>query len=209
MNTERWRVLSEWHNTWLAAPTEQRAGLRASFATEHPDLLQVADELAASSGAVDGFLETPALVLAARDLAQDEPPLPEGTSVGPYRIVALLARGGMGDVYRATDPRLGRDVALKTLTSAERGDGHAVERFLQEARITASLDHPNIVRVFDVGMSNGRPYLVSELLDGETLRAPIGRGPLAPADARQHRLRPDERPCGRARARVGPSRSQA
>ena len=184
MNTERWRVLSEWHNTWLAAPTDQRAGLRASFATEHPDLLQVADELAASSGAVDGFLETPALVLAARDLAQDEPPLPEGTSVGPYRIVALLARGGMGDVYRATDPRLGRDVALKTLTSAERGDGHAVERFLQEARITASLDHPNIVKVFDVGMSNGRPYLVSELLDGETLRAPIGRGPLAPADAR-------------------------
>ena len=185
MNTERWRVLSEWHNTWLAAPTEQRAGLRASFATEHPDLLQVADELAASSGAVDGFLETPALVLAARDLAQDEPPLPEGTLVGPYRIVALLARGGMGDVYRATDPRLGRDVALKTLTSAERGDGHAVERFLQEARITASLDHPNIVKVFDVGMSNGRPYLVSELLDGETLRAPIGRGPLAPADARR------------------------
>ena len=138
----------------------------------------MADELAASSGAVDGFLETPALVLAARDLAQDEPPLPEGTSVGPYRIVALLARGGMGDVYRATDPRLGRDVALKTLTSAERGDGHAVERFLQEARITASLDHPNIVKVFDVGMSNGRPYLVSELLDGETLRAPIGRGAL-------------------------------
>ena len=183
MNTERWRVLSEWHNTWLGAPTDQRAGLRAGFATEHPELLQVADELAASSGAVDGFLETPALVLAARDLAEDEPSLPEGTSVGPYRIVALLARGGMGDVYRATDPRLGRDVALKTLTSAERGDGHAVERFLQEARITGSLDHPNIVRVFDVGMTNGRPYLVSELLDGETLRAPIGRGPLAPADA--------------------------
>jgi eukaryotic-like serine/threonine-protein kinase len=184
MNTERWRVLSEWHNAWLAAPTDQRAGLRASFATEHPELLEVADELAASSGAIDGFLETPALALAARDLAQDEPLLPEGTVVGPYRIVALLARGGMGDVYRATDPRLGRDVALKTLTSAERGDGHAVERFLQEARITASLDHANIVRVFDVGMSHGRPYLVSELLDGETLRAPIGRGPLVPADAR-------------------------
>ena len=183
MNTERWRVLSDWHNTWLAAPDDQRAGLRASFATEHPELLQVADELVASSGAVDGFLETPALVLAARDLAQDEPTLPEGTSVGPYRIVALLARGGMGDVYRATDPRLARDVALKTVTSVDRGDGHAVERFLQEARITASLDHHNIVRVFDVGMSSGRPYLVSELLDGETLRGPIGRGAAAPADA--------------------------
>jgi eukaryotic-like serine/threonine-protein kinase len=185
MNTERWRVLSEWHNAWLDAPTDQRAGLRASFAIEHPELLPVADELAASSGAVNGFLETPALVLAARDLVHDEPPLAEGTFVGPYRIVALLARGGMGDVYRAADPRLGRDVALKTLASAARGDGHAVERFQQEARITASLDHPNIVRVFDVGMSNGRPYLVSELLDGETLRAPIGRGPLAPADARR------------------------
>ena len=183
-STERWRVLSEWHNTWLAAPTDQRSRVRASFATEHPELLQEADELAASSGVVDGFLETPALVLAARDLAQDEPPLPEGTLVGPYRIVALLARGGMGDVYRATDPRLGRDVALKTLPNAERGDGHAVERFLQEARITASLDHPNIVKVFDVGMSNGRPYLVSELLDGETLRVPIGRGPVAPEEAR-------------------------
>jgi Tol biopolymer transport system component len=183
MNTERWRVLSEWHNAWLSAPTDQRADVRASFAAEHPELLEVADELAASSEAVDGFLETPAMVLSARDLAADEPTLPEGTSVGPYRIVSLLARGGMGDVYRAADPRLGRDVALKTLTSADRGDGHAVERFLQEARITASLDHPNIVRVFDVGMSNGRPYLVSELLDGETLRAPIGRGPLAAADA--------------------------
>jgi serine/threonine protein kinase/Tol biopolymer transport system component len=90
----------------------------------------------------------------------------------------------MGDVYRATDPRLGRDVALKTLPDTERGDGHAVERFLHEARITASLDHPNIVKVFDVGMFNGRPYLVCELLDGETLRAPIGRGPVTPAAAR-------------------------
>ena len=209
MNTERWRVLSDWHNTWLAAPADQRAVLRASFAAEHPELLQVADGLAASSGAVDGFLETPALVLAARDLAQDEPTLPEGTSVGPYRIVGLLARGGMGDVYRATDPRLQRDVALKMLTSAERGDGHAVERFQQEARITASLDHPNIVKVFDVGMSNGRPYLVSELLEGETLRAPIGRGAVATGRCPRHRLRPDARPGGRARARAGPSRSQA
>jgi serine/threonine protein kinase/Tol biopolymer transport system component len=184
MNTERWRILSDWHNTWLAAAAGERAALRASFATEHPDLVQVADDLAASSGAVDGFLETPALVLAARHLATDEPPIAEGTQIGPYQIVALLARGGMGDVYRATDPRLGRDVAIKTLHDTGRGDGHAVERFLQEARMTASLDHPNIVKVFDVGISNGRPYLVSELLDGETLRAVIGRGPVAPATVR-------------------------
>ena len=117
MSTERWRVISDWHNTWLAAPADERDQLRASFAIDHPELRQLADELAASSGAADGFLETPALVLAARDLAQEEPSFPEGTLIGPYRIVALLARGGMGDVYRANDPRLGRDIAVKTLTN--------------------------------------------------------------------------------------------
>ena len=71
MSTDRWRILSDWHNTWLAAPAGQRAELRASFATEHPDLVQVADELAVSSGAVHGFLETPALVLSAQLLVQE------------------------------------------------------------------------------------------------------------------------------------------
>ena len=185
MSTERWRAISDWHNTWLSSPSDVRAQLRASFAIDHPELLQLADKLTASSDEVDGFLETPALVLAARDLAQEEPSFPEGTLIGPYRIVALLARGGMGDVYRANDPRLGRDIAVKTLTNTERGDVQAIERFLQEARITASLDHPNIVKVFDVGMSNGRPYLVSELLEGEALRVPIGRGPASEEEVRR------------------------
>ena len=184
MSTERWRILSDWHNTWLDAP-DRRARPAAS-------LLRQRAPGVASGGRRARRLQWSGRRVSRnscpgprrRDLAQDEPPLHEDTLVGPYRIVALLARGGMGDVYRAADPRLGRDVALKTLTNPERGDGHAVERFLQEARVTASLDHPNIVKVFDVGMSNGRPYLVSELLDGETLRAPIGRGPVAPADAR-------------------------
>ncbi len=185
MSTERWQILSDWHNAWLAAPAGERERLRASLAVDHPDLLQLANELAASSSAAEGFLETPALVLAARDLAHEESSFPEGTLIGPYCIVALLARGGMGDVYRANDPRLGRDIAVKTLTSTEPADAQSIERFLQEARITASLDHPNIVRVFDVGMSDGRPYLVSELLDGESLRVPIGRGPASEEDARR------------------------
>ncbi len=158
---------------------------------------------------MDGFLETPALVLPLAIWRGKIRRSPEGTLIGPYRVVALLARGGMGDVYRANDPRLGRDIAVKTLTNTERGDGQAIERFLQEARMTASLDHPNIVKVFDVGMSNGRPYLVTELLDGETLRVPIGRGPAFRGRGTAHRVRRDRRSGGRARARTGPSRSQA
>ena len=144
-----------------------------------------AHALASASAGLQGFLETPALALAARDLAQDDPLLDVDTLVGPYRIVGLMARGGMGDVYRATDVRLQRDVALKLLAHAGSDDTQRIERFLQEARVTAALDHANIVKVFDVGVIDGRPYLVAELLDGETLRVRLGRGPLAEAEARR------------------------
>ena len=90
----------------------------------------------------------------------------------------------MGDVYRATDVRLQRDVALKLMAHGGTDDTQRIGRFQQEARITASLDHPNILKVFDVGVVDGRPYLVAELLDGETLRARLGGGPLTMEVAR-------------------------
>jgi TolB-like protein/Tfp pilus assembly protein PilF len=179
MTAERWTRLSDWHNAWLAADAVERERLRTWLAAEHPDLVPEADDLASASAELGGFLETPAFALAAPELAKDAL-LAEETMVGPYRIVAFLARGGTGDVYRATDVRLCRDVALKVLTPEARGDGdpQRVERFVREARLTASLDHPNIVRLYDVGLFDGRPYFVAELLDGETLRARIGRGAL-------------------------------
>jgi serine/threonine protein kinase len=185
MSTDRWQLLSEWHNAWLAADPDARERLRAEFRMDHPDLAAQADALVSASAGLPGFLETPALTLAAHDLTQDDPLLGADALVGPYRIVGLLARGGMGDVYRATDVRLRRDVALKILAHAGTPDTQRIERFLQEARVTAALDHANIVKVFDVGVLDGRPYLVAELLDGETLRARIARGPLSPADARR------------------------
>ncbi len=179
MTTERWARLSDWHNAWLAADPLERERLRTWLAAEHPDLVTEADELASASADLDRFLETPAFVLAAPELAKD-PVLAATTMLGPYRIVGFVARGGTGDVYRATDMRLRRDVAVKVLAPDIRGDGdpQRVERFVREARLTASLDHPNIVRLYDVGLFDGRPYFVEELLDGETLRARIGRGPL-------------------------------
>ena len=89
----------------------------------------------------------------------------------------------MGDVYRATDPRLRRDVAVKVLSGTVLADAGQLDRFLQEARVTASLDHPNIVRVHDVGLADDRPYMIAELLDGCSLRARLDEGPLAIEDA--------------------------
>ena len=98
-------------------------------------------------------------------------PLTSGTKLGPYEIQSPLGAGGMGEVYRARDTRLGRDVALKILTEAFTQDADRLHRFELEARAVAALNHPNILAVFDIGQHNGTPFLVSELLEGDSLRA--------------------------------------
>src|SRR5450631_4944006 len=99
-----------------------------------------------------------------------------GTKLGPYEIVSLLGAGGMGEVYRARDSRLRRDVAIKVLPRALSLDADRMRRFEQEALATAALNHPNILAVFDIGTSEGSPYVVSELLEGETLRERLRTG---------------------------------
>jgi TolB-like protein/Flp pilus assembly protein TadD len=103
---------------------------------------------------------------------------PAGTEIGPYVIQEHLASGGMGAVYRARDPRLGRDVAVKVLAATDAPGGDVLRRFEQEARATAALSHPNILTVHDVGRHHGAPFLVCELLEGETLRERMQSGPL-------------------------------
>jgi len=99
-----------------------------------------------------------------------------GTKLGPYEIVSPLGAGGMGEVYRARDARLKRDVAIKVLPKALSADADRLRRFEQEALATAALNHPNILAVFDIGDSEGAPYVVSELLEGETLRDRLRSG---------------------------------
>ena len=126
-------------------------------------------------------------------------PLTVGTRLGPYEIQSPLGAGGMGEVYRARDPRLGRDVAIKILPAAFSSDPERLHRFEQEARAAAALNHPNILAVYDIGQhpstSSGQasPYIVSELLDGETLRER-----LAPAALPVRIIRP-ARCCTRPR----------
>ena len=102
--------------------------------------------------------------------------LTPGTKLGPYEIIGLLGAGGMGEVYRARDSRLKREVAIKVLPQAFSLDGDRLRRFEQEALATAALNHPNILSVFDVGSNEKAPYVVSELLEGETMRERLRSG---------------------------------
>jgi Tol biopolymer transport system component len=105
--------------------------------------------------------------------------LAAGTRLGPYEIVAPLGAGGMGEVYRARDERLGRDVAVKVLPASFSADAERLRRFEHEARAAGALNHPGITTVFDVGTHDGAPFVVEELLEGETLRAALAGGRLA------------------------------
>jgi len=104
--------------------------------------------------------------------------LATGTQLGPYEIVGALGAGGMGEVYRARDTRLGREVAIKILPASFASDPERLRRFEQEARAVAALNHPNILAVHDIGTEDGAPFLVTELLEGETLRERVRGGAL-------------------------------
>ena len=110
-----------------------------------------------------------------------------GTRLGPYEILAPLGAGGMGEVYRARDTRLGRDVAVKVLPAQLAADADALARFEREAKAVAALSHPNILAIYDFGTADGIAYVVTELLEGETLRERLqaGRAP----DAQGRRVR--------------------
>src|SRR5215212_3585711 len=101
-----------------------------------------------------------------------------GTSIGSYAIVSPLGAGGMGEVYRARDTRLGRQVAIKVLPASFSQDADRLRRFEQEARAASTLNHPNILTIYDIGTHDGAPYLVSELLEGESLRDRLQVGAL-------------------------------
>src|SRR5262245_12403959 len=103
-----------------------------------------------------------------------------GSRFGPYEIVALLGRGGMGEVYRARDTRLGREVALKVISGEAARDPDRLRRFELEARAASALNHPHIVTVYDVGAEQGSPYIVAELVEGRTLRSVLEDGALRP-----------------------------
>jgi Tol biopolymer transport system component len=114
--------------------------------------------------------------------------LAPGTRLGAYEVLSLVGAGAMGEVYRARDSRLGRDVAIKILPPAFSADSERLHRFEQEARAAAALNHPNILAVFDLGQHAGSPFIVSELLEGDTLRERLSVGALPARKAIEHAI---------------------
>src|SRR5438552_3480263 len=114
--------------------------------------------------------------------------LPAGTRLGPFEILAPLGAGGMGEVYRARDKKLDRDVAIKVLPQSIAADPDTLARFEREAKAVAALSHPNILAIFDFGTQDGIAYAVMELLEGETLRGKLDGSPVTQRQAMDYAL---------------------
>ncbi|HEX2489434.1 MAG TPA: protein kinase, partial [Blastocatellia bacterium] len=134
-----------------------------------------AERLIAAHERESSFIDSPIFAETA-GRTDDRVESPIGRHIGPYKIINLLGRGGMGEVYRADDSRLGREVAIKLLPVAFSTDKDRLRRFEQEARAAGMLNHPNVMTIYDVGAHENAPYIVSELLKGETLRERLREG---------------------------------
>jgi Tol biopolymer transport system component len=180
MTPERWvRVQEVFH-----AATERSPESRAAFLDEacrgDPELRKEVESLFSTSDDVpSGFLESPAIedlpALSATEIAAPRP-VRKGMRLGPYEILAPLGAGGMGEVYRARDERLGREVAIKVLPAEVAADSQRLRRFEKEARSASALNHPNIVTIYDIGQSDGISFIAMELVNGQTLRDPLKHG---------------------------------
>jgi len=182
MNPDRWSRIDRLYHQAAALSGVDRAAFLARACGDDRTLMAEIESLLAEDATGGPFLEEPALAVAAR-LVADEIPVLTGRMFGPYRIDSVIGAGGMGDVYRAHDTILGRDVAIKILPEAFNDDPARLARFKQEAQFLASLSHPNIAAIYGVHESDGIRGLVLELVDGETLADRVRRGPIALHDA--------------------------
>jgi TolB-like protein/Flp pilus assembly protein TadD len=166
----RWARIEElFHAALERVPAERESFLREACGGDEELRREVLSLLAEEKGA-RRLMEEPAADAATQRLA-----VVRGMRLGPYEVEDLIGSGGMGEVYRARDTRLGRDVAIKVLPPAFAGDAERLKRFEREARAAAALNHPNVVTVHDVGAVEGAPYVVMERLEGETLRRRLGK----------------------------------
>lgn len=198
MNPERYRRAGELYHTALALPPDRRAEFLEQSCAGDLDLLAEVESLLAAHADAGQFIDGPPQQVGtlldsvldrspeSRDRSIDDEAavdstqssLTPGQRLGRYEVLDLLGSGGMGSVYRALDPSLGREVAIKALARTFRGDSASLRRFEREARVLATLSHPNIATIYGFERLDGSPYLILERIDGETLADRLMRGAL-------------------------------
>ena len=183
MTPERWRAIKEILGSALELEGEDRDGFVAQACGPDEQLRrEIHSMMTAAAQQEEPWISTGPVWLAEAE-GSARPRLDPGTRLGPYEVRGLLGEGGMGEVYRAHDTRLGRDVAIKALPWSAQEDEERRERFHSEARAMAALSHPNVLAIYDAGELGGTPYLVCECLEGQTLSERLREGVLTPAKA--------------------------
>jgi serine/threonine protein kinase/tetratricopeptide (TPR) repeat protein len=182
MRSEQWQVIEDLYHSASELPAAERRSFLQKACGEDQGLRLELESLLRHGDTPQSFLDTAAIAIVAKAIAVDEydspAPALEGTSISHYRIVKALGRGGMGVVYEAEDVKLRRRVALKLLPNSLARDRQALRRFEQEAQAASALNHPNICTVYEVDEDQGLHFIAIELLEGETLKERIGRGPM-------------------------------
>src|SRR3989442_14635941 len=176
MKPDRWQQVEELYHAALERPAGARADYLRSACDDDDELYREVESLLALQSKAENFIEKPALEIAAKAVAADSDTSVMGKQIGNYQILALLGQGGMGEVYLAEDTKLGRKVALKFLPSLSAGNRDRLRRFEQEARSASALNHPNILTIHEIREADGRRFIASEFIDGETLRQSILNG---------------------------------
>ncbi|HKX32072.1 MAG TPA: protein kinase [Blastocatellia bacterium] len=177
LTSERWQQVKQIFQAALELEPDDRAAYLAEACAGDPALLTEVESLIAAHEEAGAFLDRPAV-----DLTEEPAANLAGSSLGRYQILALLGRGGMGEVYRAKDTTLGRVVAIKVLPSAFSIDRDRLGRFEQEARSASALNHPNIITIHEFGQEGSIHFIVSEFIEGQTLRQQLASGKLTLAD---------------------------
>ena len=180
MKKNRWQEVTELYHAALELPESERAEFLEICKDE--DLREEVLSLLENEEKAKSFLEECALEMASRAKTKAEPSL-LGRQLSSFILISGLGKGGMGEVYRAKDQKLGREVAIKVLSEDFAKDDTRISRFQREAKLLASLNHPNIASIHGLEESDGIQFLVLELVEGETLSAQLKRGPIPTEEA--------------------------
>ena len=177
LSPQRWKQIEELYEAAVNCEPEERATL---LSNADRDVRDVVGRMLVQD-AKGHILDRPAWEIETSAPSSPPPAIPIGTKLGHYRIEAVVGSGGMGEVYRASDTRLDRKVAIKALRAGRQSKEHALQ-LLGEARAASALNHPNIIIIHDVDVAAGRPYIVMEWIEGQTLRQKMANGPLSLAE---------------------------